>query len=66
MRVETFLNLTKTANDPKEYADSLIMIYLDNCDVRGPYFGESCQFEAFDMAVNTGRPFKFILWSHKG
>lgn len=66
MRVEAFLSLVEVANDPNEYADSLLRVYTDTCDVRGPFFGEVSQFDAFDMAVKTGRPFKFILWSHKG
>ncbi len=66
MRVESFLNLVKIANDPKEYPDSLVRVYTDNCDVRGPFFGETAQMDAFDMAVKTGRPFKFILWAAKG
>ncbi len=66
MELESFLNLMKIANSPKSYADSLILVYLDNCDVRGPFFGESTQCGAYDNAIGTGRPFKFSTWSHKG
>jgi hypothetical protein len=66
MKIECFLHVSGIANNPKQYADSLVLVYLDTCDVSGPYFGESSQYEAFDKAVSTGRPFKFTVWAHKG
>lgn len=66
MKLSHFINLTKIANDPKEYADSLILIYTDNCDVRGPFFGEDAQLDAYEAAYRSERPFKFQTWNHKG
>lgn len=66
MTLQSFLNVMKTANNPAEYADSLVLVYLDTCDVFGPYFGESAQCEAFDKASANGRPFVFKAWAHKG
>ena len=66
MQIESFLNVAKIANDPNEYCDSLVLVFTDNCDIRGPFFGENAQYSAFDFAVKTGRPFKFNTWSHKG
>lgn len=66
MDLHAFFNVAKIANDPAEYADSLILVYKDTCDVMGPYFGENAQFAAFDKASATGRPFMFKTWSHKG
>jgi hypothetical protein len=66
MDLQAFLNVMAIANAPKSCADSLILVYLDNCDVRGPFFGESAQCGAYDNAIATGRPFKFSTWAHKG
>jgi len=66
MKLNEFLNVCSIANDPKEYADSVILVYTDSCQVLGPYFGESAQFAAYDKAMATGRPFTFNSWSHKG
>lgn len=66
MTLNSFLNVCEIANDPKEYADSVILIYTDTCQVMGPFFGESAQYAAYDKAVATGRPFKFTAWAHKG
>jgi len=66
MKLNSFLNVASIANDPKEYSDSLILVYTDTCQVLGPYFGESAQYAAFDKAMATGRPFTFNAWAHKG
>jgi len=66
MKLETFLNLCAIANDPKEHADSLILVYTDNCSVQGPYFNESDQYSAYDRAVASNRPFTFQSWAFKG
>jgi hypothetical protein len=66
MTLKSFLNVCKIANDPAEYADSIILIYTDLCQVTGPYFGESAQRAAYDKAVATNRPFKVSGWAHKG
>jgi hypothetical protein len=66
MELESFLNLMKIANDNKSSADSLILVYLDTCDARGPFFGESAQCGAYDKAIASCRPFKFSTWAHKG
>jgi len=66
MKINPFLNVCKIANDPAEYADSVVLVYTDTCQVMGPYFGESDQFTAYDKAVSTGRPFTFNTWAHKG
>ena len=66
MTLTPFLNVCKIANDPAEYADSIILIYTDLCQVTGPYFGESAQHAAYDKAVATGRPFTVTAWAHKG
>ena len=66
MTLESFLNVMRIANDPKEYADSLILVYTDNHSVFGPYFGEADQCKAYDKAIATARPFTFNTWAHKG
>ena len=66
MKLETFLNVASIANDHKEHADSLILVYTDTCQVSGPFFGESTQFAAYDKAIATARPFTFNAWAHKG
>jgi hypothetical protein len=66
MDLNPFLNVCKIANDPAEYADSIILIYTDHCQVTGPHFGESAQYSAYDKAVATGRPFTATAWAHKG
>lgn len=66
MDLKSFLNVCEIANNPKEYSDSVILIYTDTCQVMGPFFGESDQYAAFDKAILTGRPFKFSTWAHKG
>ena len=66
MNIASFLNVCEIANDPAEYADSIILIYTDLCQVTGPYFGESAQFAAYDRAIATGRPFTVTAWAHKG
>lgn len=66
MKITSFLNTCEIANSPKEYADSIILVYTDSCQVLGPYFGESSQFTAYDKAIATGRPFTFKTWAHKG
>jgi len=66
MKLNEFLNACSIANSPTEYADSLILVYTDNCQVMGPFFGESAQFAAYDNAIATGRPFTFNTWAHKG
>ena len=66
MKLNSFLNVCAIANNPAEYADSLILVYKDNYQVVGPIFSESDQYAAYDKAVATGRPFTFQLWMHKG
>lgn len=66
MKLEAFINMCKIANNPKEYADSLIVLYTDLGQVFGPYFGEDEQLDAYVQAENTGRPYKFTTWNHKG
>jgi len=66
MNIEHFLNLCEVANSPTGYADSLILVYLDNHNVQGPYFSESDQYAAFDNAVASRRPFTFQTWAFKG
>ena len=66
MKLSHFIAHAEIANDAFEYADSLILIYTDTCDTRGPFVGESEQFEAYDRAVATGRPFKFNTWNRLG
>ena len=66
MKLNSFLNVASIANDSKEYSDSLILVYTDTCQVLGPFFGESAQYAAFDKAMETGRPFTFNAWAHKG
>ena len=66
MKLSHFISLTKIANDPAGYADSLILIYTDTCHVMGPFFGENAQLDAWEKAYRTGRPFKFAPWAHKG
>lgn len=66
MKLNEFLNICAIANNPAEYADSIILVYTDNCQVLGPYFGESAQFAAYDKATASGRQFTFNAWAHKG
>ena len=66
MKLNSFLNVCNIANNPNEYADSVILVYTDNCQVVGPFFSESDQYAAYDKAVATGRPFTFNAWAHKG
>lgn len=66
MELESFLNLMRVANDPKSYSDSLILVYLDNHSVFGPFFGEHAQCGAYDKASASGRAFIFNTWAHKG
>jgi len=66
MKLDAFINMCKIANSPKEYADSLILIFTDLAQVVGPFFGEEDQLDAYAMAENTGRPYKFTTWNHKG
>ena len=66
MKLNSFLNVCNIANNPNEYADSVILVYTDNCQVVGPFFSESDQYGAYDKAIATGRPFTFNAWSHKG
>lgn len=66
MEFEAFINVSKIANDPKEYADSLILIFTDIAQVRGPFFGEDDQLDAYAYAETTGRPYKFTTWNHRG
>lgn len=66
MELRSFLNVMRIANNPAEYADSLILIYTDNACVFGPFFGEADQCEAYERAVASGRPFRFTPWAHKG
>lgn len=66
MEFRHFLNVMAIANNPAEYADSLVLVYTDTCDVFGPYFGETEQLQRYAKAVQTGRPFTFKTWAHKG
>ncbi len=49
-----------------DYADSLILIYKDTLDVRGPFLTIESQWEAFEKAEATGRDYIFRPWNHKG
>jgi len=66
MDVKHFLAIMEIANEPKSYADSLILVHTDTHTVFGPYFGETAQCAAYDKAIKTGRPFIFQIWAHKG
>ena len=66
MKLNSFLNVCNVANNPAEYTDSIILVYIDTCQVVGPFFSESDQYAAYDKAVSTGRSFTFNVWAHKG
>ena len=66
MKLEHFWNRSEIANKNDNDVDSLILIYTDTCDVRGPFVGENEHMEAYDRAMQTGRPFKFETWNRLG
>ena len=66
MELEAFISMAKIANDPKEYADSLIFIFTDPARVIGPYFGEDAQLDAYAYAEKTGLAYQVQTWNHKG
>ncbi len=66
MKLADFISRAEIANNETDFADSLILIYTDSSDVRGPFVGEADQFEAYDRAIATGRPFKFEAWNRLG
>lgn len=45
--------------------NSLILVYTDIVDVRGPFLDEVSAMEAYNKAVSTGRPFVFRSWASK-
>lgn len=63
MKVAEFLARVEIANNYEDYADSLILIYTDTCDVIGPFVSREQQCNAYDRAASTGRPFKFETWN---
>jgi len=66
MTLTQFLARSEYANADCCNCDSLILVYTDSHEVRGPFIGQSDQFEAFDRAVSTGRPFVFQTWIVNG
>lgn len=59
-------NLCEFAFNPgRAKVDSLILVYTDIADVRGPFVTEGDAMEAYNKAVTTGRPFVFRSWSTK-
>ena len=66
MTLTQFLARSEYANSDSCAVDSLILVYTDTHDVRGPFIGQEEQFEAFDRAVSTGRPFVFQTWIMNG
>ena len=66
MELDAFIDLTKMANDPEGYADSLIFIFTDPMRVIGPYFGEDDQLDAYAYAEKTGLAYQVQTWNHKG
>jgi adenine deaminase len=66
MKLTEFMNVSKIANGESEFSDSLILIYTDSSDVRGPFVGENQQYDAYERACRTGRPFRFDTWNRLG
>lgn len=57
-------NLCEFAFNPgRAKVDSLILVYTDIADVRGPFVTYMSAMSAYDKAVSTGRPFVFRSWA---
>jgi len=58
---KTFENLCDVVQ-ASDIVNSLILIYTDTHDVRGPFLDQQQRSAAYERALSTGRPFTFQTW----